>query len=143
MQNSLDQAKDLHKAHGTSASEALLIDAYIGRVQSLTQTGLSVEANALLNLVRERFPNAKERLAMLSADTLARSGKMDELLAPLSDATLSPERLAFIERAIQERVYDPSQIASCTALPRGTSIALSRRGGATGICGCHNWTGYR
>jgi len=115
----LDQAKDLHKAHGTPASEALLIDAYIARVQSLTQTGLSVEATALLNLVRERFPNAKERLAMLSADTLARSGNLDELLAPLSDPALSPERLAFIERTIQERVYDPGQIASCTALPAG------------------------
>ena len=100
----LEQAKDLHKAHGTPASEAFLIDASIARVQSLNQTGLSVEATALLNLVRERFPNAKEQLAMLNADTLARSGKLNELLAPLSDATLSPERLAFIERAIQERV---------------------------------------
>ena len=88
----LDQAKDLHKAHGTPASEALLIDAYIARIQSLTQAGLSVEATALLNLVRERFPSAKERLAMLSADNLARSGKLDELLAPLNDPALSPER---------------------------------------------------
>lgn len=113
----LAQAKDIHKAHGTPASEALLIDAYVARVQSLTQAGLSVEATSLLNLVRERFPGAKERLVVLSADNLARSGKLDELLAPLSDPALSAERLAFIERAVQEHVYDPGLIASCAALP--------------------------
>jgi hypothetical protein len=118
----LDQAKDLHKAHGTPASEALLIDAYMARIQALTQSGLNVEATALLNLVRERFPSAKERLAMLSADNLARSGKLDELLAPLNDPALSPERLAFIERTIQERVYDPGLIASCSALPAEHSL---------------------
>jgi len=98
----LDQAKDLHKAHGTPASEALLIDAYIARIQSLTQAGLSVEATALLNLVRERFPSAKERLAMLSADNLARSGKLEELLAPLNDPALEAAVESGNDEALQQ-----------------------------------------
>lgn len=113
----LDQAKDIHKAHGTPASESLLLDAYAARIKSLVEGGLNVEATALANLVRERYPAAADRLATLTADNLARSGKIDELLAPLNDPALSPERLAIIERAIQERVTDPGQIASCPALP--------------------------
>lgn len=113
----LDQAKDLHKALGTAASEELLLDAYMGRIHSLVAGGLSVEATALINLVCERYPAAKERVAALTADNLAASGKIDELLAPLNDPSLSPERLARIERAIQEHVSNPERIASCPVLP--------------------------
>ena len=127
----LDQAKDLHKAHGTPASESLLLDAYAGRIKSLVEGGLSVEATALTNLVRERYPAAADRLTALTVDNLARSGRLDELLAPLNDPALSPERVAIIERAIQEWVTNPALIASCPALPtehplRQAAFALQR-----------------
>ena len=112
----LDRAKDVHKAHGTPASEALLIDAYLARIQSLFEAGLTVEATAVLNLVRDRFPNAKTRLDALNTDNLARSGRLDELLAPLNDPALPAERLAAIELAIQQQVSDPGLIASCASL---------------------------
>lgn len=113
----LDRAKDAHRIYGTPASEALLIDAYMARIQSLTQTGLVREAASLLDLVRERFPAARNRLSLLDAENQARSGSLDELLAPLNDPTLSPERVTIIERVIQERIYDPGMLASCGVLP--------------------------
>jgi hypothetical protein len=127
----LDQAKDLHKGHGTAASEALLLDAYAARIQSLMEEGLNLEATALISLVQERFPAARDRLQTLTAANLARSGKLDELLAPLKDPSLTPERQAIVEQAIQEHVPDPTLIAACPALPaehplRQAATALQR-----------------
>lgn len=123
----LDRAKDAHRIYGTPASEALLIDAYMARIQSLTQTGLVREAASLLNLVRERFPAARNRLSLLDAENQARSGSLDELLAPLNDPTLSPERVTIIERVIQERIYDPGMLASCGVLQRNIGCVRQRR----------------
>jgi hypothetical protein len=52
--SALDRAKELHKAQGTAASEALLLGAYRVRIQDLMQQNLTAEATALLDLVRER-----------------------------------------------------------------------------------------
>src|SRR5439155_1569919 len=51
----LDGAKGIHKAQGTAASEALLVDAYAARIRSLLGQGLAVEAKALIDLVRDAF----------------------------------------------------------------------------------------
>jgi len=40
----------------SAASEALLIDAYAARIQSLLEQNLALEAKSLLELVRERYP---------------------------------------------------------------------------------------
>src|SRR5206468_7592784 len=61
--SALDRAKELHKAHGDAASEALLLEAYSARIQDLIRQNLTAEANALLDLVRERYPAAVDRLA--------------------------------------------------------------------------------
>ena len=58
----VETAKEIHKAQATAASEALLVDAYAARIQSLFDQNLGVEAKALLELVRERYPSARERL---------------------------------------------------------------------------------
>ena len=100
----LDRAKELHKARGSAASEALLIDAYAARIQSLLEQNLALEAKCLLELVRERFPAARARLDELSARSAARSGALEELLAPLNDPELSAERRAAIEQAVQSGV---------------------------------------
>jgi tetratricopeptide (TPR) repeat protein len=113
----LDRAKEVHKAYRNAASEALLVDAYAARIQALIAQNLTVEANSLLSLVEERYPAAADRLARLTASNSARAGKLDELLRPLNDPALSPDRRAAIERAIAEQVSDPGAIAGCEALP--------------------------
>src|SRR5438552_2305275 len=58
----LDFAKDVHKRRQSGPSEALLLDAYGARVASLVERKLDREATALMDLVRERYPSAHERL---------------------------------------------------------------------------------
>ena len=115
--SALDRAKELHKAHKAAASEALLLDAYSGRIQELLRQNLAAEANALLELVRERYPAAVERLAGLAASANAQAGKLEELLSPLNDASLCAERRTALERAIEEQVSDLAALAACPALP--------------------------
>jgi len=113
----LDLAKDLHKKEGSAASEILLIDAYLARIQALSDQNLAVEAKSLIAIVRERFPSARERLDALKATASAREGNLEELLRPLNDPALSAERRAAIEQFIQNQVRDLASLAGCAALP--------------------------
>jgi hypothetical protein len=127
----LDNAKDLHKACNSAASEALLLDAYAARIESLIRHNLATEAIALIQLVSERYPAARERFNGLGAAAAARMGALDELVAPLNDPGLSPQRLAAIEEAIRNEVVDLAALARCTALPpehplRAAAQALDR-----------------
>ena len=70
----LKRAKVIHTALGTAVSEALLVDAYAARIQSLIRQNLALEAEGLLDLVRRRYPSAKTRLDELSTRALARVG---------------------------------------------------------------------
>lgn len=115
--SALDCAKDFHKTQCSAASETLLIDAYLARIQALTDQNLVVEARSLMALVRERFPSASERLEGLNATASARDGNLDELLRPLNDPGLSAERRAGIEQFIQNQVTDLAALAGCAALP--------------------------
>lgn len=112
----VEQAKEVHKTYRCAASEGLLIDAYVERIQDLVRQNLTVEANSLLGLVRERYPSAAERLARLAVASAARAGKLDELLKPLNNPSLPPEHLQAIESAIQEQVADLAALAACPAL---------------------------
>jgi hypothetical protein len=118
----LDRAKDLHKALGSAASEALLIDAYAGRIQALLDQNLALEAKSLIELVSQRYPSAKARLDALRATSAARAGALDELLAPLADPGLGAEHRAAIEQAVQNKVADLAAIAACPALPADHSL---------------------
>src|SRR5438309_10180255 len=70
----LDKAKEIHKSYGTAASEALLVEAYLARIQSLQAQNLALEAKALTDLVRERYPAARARLDELNAPPRDRRG---------------------------------------------------------------------
>ena len=113
----LDCAKDFHKTQGSAASEILLIDAYLARIQALSDQHLAVEAKSLMALVRDRFPSARDRLAALNATASARDGNLDELLRPLNDPGLSAERRAAIELFVQNQVTNLAALAGCEALP--------------------------
>src|SRR4051812_22585270 len=81
----VERAKDIHKTLGTPESEALLIDAYLARIQSLIRQNLATEASALVELVGQRYPSARVRLDELANSAALRSGMLDEVLRPLGD----------------------------------------------------------
>lgn len=61
--SAVEQAKEIHKRHHSLGSESLLVDAYAARIRSLLEHGLAAEAGALLNLARERYACAREKVA--------------------------------------------------------------------------------
>jgi hypothetical protein len=121
----LETAKDFHKAQQTAASEALLLDAYVARIQSLLNQNLEPEAKSLLELVRQRFPAAKDRLDQMLVAVSARGGELAGLLQPLNDPELNAERRANIEKFIQTEVADLSALANCAALPADHSLRVA------------------
>jgi hypothetical protein len=126
----LDTAKEIHKAHGTAASEALLVEAYAARIQSLVDQNLAVEAKALVDLVRERYPSARERLTERTGTVGTRTARLEELVRPLNDPDLGAERRAAIEAAVA-REGDLAALAECATLPpehplRQAASALQR-----------------
>lgn len=112
----LERAKEIHKAQGTDASEALLVDAYTARIESLMRQNLAVEAKALIELVRDRYPFARTRLDELTARAAARAGALDEMVQTLNDPSLTAERRAATEHAIQKEVCDLAALSECAAL---------------------------
>jgi HPt (histidine-containing phosphotransfer) domain-containing protein len=113
----VETAKEIHKALATAASEALLVDAYAARIQSLVDQNLTTEAKALLELVRERYPSARERLNGRNAPAATNISRIEELVRPLNDPELSPERRAAIEAAIAREVGGLAALAECAVLP--------------------------
>jgi uncharacterized protein len=118
----LENAKQFHKAQQTTESESLLLEAYKARIQSLLDQNLSSEAKSLLQLVEERFPNAKALLSEVDRVASARSGDLAALLEPLNDGGLSAESRAAIEQIIQTQVTDLRALADCAALPPEHSL---------------------
>ncbi len=121
----LENAKQFYKAQHTAASEFLLLDAYMARIQSLLDHNLEAEAKSLLELVLERFPAAKDRIEGLVAAASARGAELPELLQPLNDPELSSERRTTIEQIIQTQVVDLTELAGCSALPPEHSLRLA------------------
>lgn len=113
----LDQAKDNHKKQSTAASEALLLDAYAARIQSLLAHNLVREAQVLMDLVCDRFPAGRGRLESIGASVAARTNTLDDLLRPLHEPHLSPEHREAIEQAVRKDIFDLSALAACPALP--------------------------
>jgi hypothetical protein len=112
----LEQAKKIHKQLGTQTSEALLLDAYVARIRSLLEHGLVVEAKALLELVRERYPSAKDKLADVDVKVAVRQGSWDEVMGALNGPAIPAEKRAEIERLLKCQLTDLSALADCAAL---------------------------
>src|ERR1019366_4206250 len=127
----VENAKEIHKAQATAASEALLVDAYAARIQSLIDQNLAVEAKALLELVRERYPSARDRLKGRNGSAGMDAGRLEELVRPLNDPELSAEHRAAIEAAVAREAGDIAALAECAVLPsehplRKAACALQR-----------------
>jgi len=109
------RARDLHARVGSPATEAIVVDAYCARIAAFGPE-MSKEAIALLEMVRERYPSAGERLEDLRLGLLARSGRFAELLAPLAGDELDAGGRGRIESAVRQHAVDPAAIAACEAL---------------------------
>jgi len=114
--SALEQAKKVHKQLGTQASEALLLDAYVARIRSLLEHGLTVEAKALLELVRERYSSAKDKVADLGVKVAVRQGNWDDVVGALNAPAIPQEQRAAIESVLKCQVTDLSALAECAAV---------------------------
>ncbi len=113
----VDIAKQVHKRMRNAASEELLVDAYVARIQNLGERNLDKEASALLERVRAEHPACGARLCEAAATLKARTGEIEALLELLAAAELPAEARTSVELAIRGAAYDPGRIASCDVLP--------------------------
>ena len=120
----LEKAKDLHKKFGSPESKALLIDAYIARIQGMLAKDLTAEAKALADLVVARFPESAGRLAGLQRGLAAQMGDVGALVAPLADANTAPQRRAEAEQAIRQELVDLPALAVTPVLPEGHPLRI-------------------
>ena len=127
----VETAKEIHQAAASAASESLLVDAYVARIQSLIDRDLAAEAKALLDLVQERYPSARERLNGRNGSAGTGAGAIEDLVRPLKDPDLSKESRAAIEAAVAREAVDLAALAECAVLPpehplRQAASALQR-----------------
>ena len=113
----VELAKENHKRLGTAGSQSLLVKVYAARIEQFHSKGMPKEAQALLNLVQERFPTERHQLAGSQIRAAAASGGLHELLSPLVSPHLAPETKTAIENAIAKHVTDLASLATCDALP--------------------------
>ncbi|MEX2261608.1 MAG: hypothetical protein WD696_06635 [Bryobacteraceae bacterium] len=123
----LERAKQIHKASASPATEALVVDAYAARIRALLDHGLLVEAKALSDLVRERYPSAGASIDQLRTSAEARQGNLDALLRPLNDPAISLEQRTSIEEAVGREVTDLAALAECPALGAGHPLRTGAR----------------
>ncbi len=121
----VELAKDLHKKQNTPQSQALLIDAYISRIEQFQKKGCNQDAQTLIKLVCERFPVARSRLMAVEMRVAAGSGHVESLVAPLAKAD-TPESLRVeIETALRRQLVDLPQLANCAALPADHPLRIA------------------
>jgi hypothetical protein len=121
----LDRAKELHKEHRSRASEALLVEAYAGRIRALLRRKLTVEAQSLIDLVREKYPSARARLQELLERGALAGPPLDELACALDDPALEPDRRAAIERTLQREISDLTVLAGSDRLPHDHPLRIA------------------
>jgi hypothetical protein len=113
----LQLAKDLHKREASADSEALLIEAYRARIEDLIKLRMTVEAKALIAIVRERFPAAVPGLAQFEWELSLLDGHLDHILGPLRDPSLAAEDRERIEATLRQKVGNLAAVAGAASLP--------------------------
>jgi len=112
----VNRAKQYHNHLGTEESEAILKEAYIARILEMLDKGHMVEAKSLLDLVWERYHWPDHGFAEINAIIYVRSGKIDDLAAPLNDPSISREKRAAVEKIIKRELVDLNALAACKSL---------------------------
>jgi len=95
--SALDLAKQIHKHAASATSENLLIEAYLARIQAMANKQMWEEADALAELVRDKYPASRPRLREIGGKIALSRGRLDDLVRPLLDTDLPPERKEAIE----------------------------------------------
>ncbi|MBM4025914.1 MAG: hypothetical protein FJ280_10995 [Planctomycetes bacterium] len=121
----LEKAKDLHKRLASAESRALLVDAYIARIQGMLAKDLTAEAKALADLVVSRFPEAAGRLGGLQRGLAAQTGDVAALAAPLADPNATPQQRAEAEQAVRQELVDLQALATSPALPEDHPLRVA------------------
>ena len=137
-----DRAKDLHKTRQDAASESLLLDAYAARIRALSRQNLHLEAESLLDLVRQRYPAAAARLSEAADSTAARAGKIDELLCVLADPGVAPERRASVGTSARRKRVRSVCYRGLQRRSAGSSGPAGRLGNTAGSCSSLQRTGH-
>jgi tetratricopeptide (TPR) repeat protein len=114
--SAVEEAKGIHKRHQSPASEALLVEAYAARIQSLLHHSLTAEAKALHSMVLERYGCARRMLADIGVMLAGCQNGIEELVRPLNDPAASAELRAGIEDILKRQVTDLSLLAQCRTL---------------------------
>ncbi len=125
----VEMAKDWNKKSPSQESEALLVEAYAARIREFQAKGAPQDAQTLLSLVRQRFPNFKDHFGDDEIALQAQNGQWSQLLSQLGGGQLSPKTQVMIETAIRRHATDPRPIADCAALAPDHSL----RGAASAI----------
>ena len=123
--SALEKAKELHKKLASEESKALLIEAYIARIQGMLTKDLAAEGKALADLVAARFPEAAGRLAGLQRGLAAQTGDVAALAARLADPNAAPQARAEAEQAIRKELVDLPALAASSALPEGHPLRVA------------------
>jgi hypothetical protein len=123
--SALERAKQLHKEFAGNESKAILIDAYVARIEAMSAKDLTVEAKALADLVVSRFPESADRLAHLQRDLAARTGDVAALVAPLADSNATPDERNQARQTIRRELADVQALATCPSLPEDHPLRVS------------------
>jgi hypothetical protein len=113
--DAVEAAKQLLKNAPSPEAEALVVRAYQARLQALIASGLSKEAQALGQLVVERFPAHRNLIHGLLRQSELLAENFQKLLTDL--LTAEGERRRELEALLTRRLIDPGMLVRSTVLP--------------------------
>jgi hypothetical protein len=120
----VELAKNHHKQMNTTASQRLLVQAYVARIEEFQKKGMAEEAQTLLTLVQQRFPAERHQLGALEVRAAAVGGRLHDLLRPLASDQTAPEIRSTIEAAVAQQITDLPAVAACDALSANHPLRL-------------------
>ncbi len=120
-------AKEFHASIGSEESRALLLDAYFARVSGMYAKNMPDEARGLMDVVLDKFPEARPRFEALLRKSAAGSSSLEALLAPLLNPALSDAERAAIESLLRNETTNLAAVADCKALPESHPLRMQAR----------------
>ncbi|MBC8465831.1 hypothetical protein H8D57_02295 [bacterium] len=118
----LDLAKQYHRTENSAESEQLLVYSYLARIQSMSDKGLILEANSLLDLVHQSYPQYRDQLEEMSLVIMIQTGSENNLIQLLTNVKSPEEKKTTLENLIRSEINDLATIANCVALPEDYPI---------------------
>jgi len=113
----LERAKALHRREGDGGTEALVVEAYLARLDELLRAGLAKEAAALTDLVAGRYESRRAEVLRRRDYAAAWQGDVGGLVAPLAGDRPPPARAREVDDEVRRWVADPRALARCETLP--------------------------